>query len=74
MGNFQFYSAAGLSAETGVLVLTVNGRAITQAMWHPGTIIGGLPHPLTGTQAQAAQAHWDALRACTGLAPTPSAG
>lgn len=73
MGNFQFYSTAGLGAQTGVLVLTVNGRAVTQAVWHPGTIIGGVPQPLTGTQAQAAHARWDGLRACTGLAATPSA-
>jgi len=73
MGNFQFYSAGGLGAQTGVLVLTVNGRAVTQAVWHPGTIVGGLPKPLTGAEAQAAQARWDGLRACTGLAATRSA-
>lgn len=70
MGNFQFYSAAGLGAQTGVLVLTVNGRAVTQAVWHPGAIVGGLPKPLTGAEAQAAQARWEGLRACTGLAAT----
>lgn len=73
MGNFQFYSAGGLGAQTGVLVLTVNGRAVTQAVWHPGTIVGGLPKPLTGAEAQAAQARWDGLRACAGLAATRSA-
>jgi len=73
MGNFQFYSAGGLGAQTGVLVLTVNGRAVTQAVWHPGTIVGGLPTPLTGAEAQAAQTRWGGLRACTGLAATRSA-
>ncbi len=73
MGNFQFYSAGGPGAQTGVLVLTVNGRAVTQAMWHPGIIVGGLPQPLTGPEAQAAQARWEGLRACTGLAATTSA-
>ncbi len=73
MGNFQFYSAGGLGAQTGVLVLTVNGRAITEAVWHPGTIVGGLPKPLAGAEAQAEHARWDGLRACTGLAATPSA-
>ncbi len=73
MGNFQFYSAGGPGTQTGVLVLTVNGRAITEAVWHPGIIVGGLPQPLTGAETQAAQARWDGLRACTGLAATPSA-
>ncbi len=73
MGNFQFYSAGGLGAQTGVLVLTVNGRAVTEAVWHPGTIVGGLPKPLAGAEAQTEHARWDGLRACTGLAATPSA-
>ncbi len=74
MGNYQFYSAGGLGAQTGVLVLTVNGRAVNRAAWHPGTIVGGVPQPLAGAAAQAAQARWDGLRACTGLAAAPAAG
>ena len=74
MGNFQFYSASGPSAQTGVLVLTVNGRAVTQAIWHPGIILGGVPTPLTAAEAQTAQARWNGLRACTGLTATPVGG
>jgi poly-gamma-glutamate capsule biosynthesis protein CapA/YwtB (metallophosphatase superfamily) len=77
MGNFQFYASnGGTKSETGVLVLTAAGRAVSGATWHPGRIVDGLPTPLTGTAAAAATTRWEGLRACAGLAaePTPQAG
>jgi poly-gamma-glutamate synthesis protein (capsule biosynthesis protein) len=71
LGNFQFYSAGGLSAQTGVLTLTVDGRSVTAVRWTPGTISGGLPIPLTGEAAAQAAARWRSLRACSGLSATP---
>jgi poly-gamma-glutamate synthesis protein (capsule biosynthesis protein) len=73
MGNFQFYSAAGATAETGVLVLTTRGRKISRPRWLPGVVVGGLPTPLRGAAAQEATARWRSLRGCTGLSehPTP---
>ena len=77
MGNFQFYASnGGTKAETGVLVLTVAGRTVSGAAWHPGRIVDGLPTALTGTAATAATTRWEGLRDCAGLsaAPTPGAG
>jgi poly-gamma-glutamate synthesis protein (capsule biosynthesis protein) len=67
MGNFQFYSASGTTAETGVLRLTALGREITEPRWFPGVIVNGLPTPLRGAAAEEAIHRWMQLRACTGL-------
>lgn len=67
MGNFQFYSAAGATAETGVLTVTVQGRRVTSPRWHPGVLSGGVPVPLTGASAADAVERWKGLRACAGL-------
>jgi poly-gamma-glutamate synthesis protein (capsule biosynthesis protein) len=67
MGNFQFYSASGATAETGVLRLTVLGREITEPRWFPGVISGGVPVPLQGAAAAEAVDRWERLRTCTGL-------
>jgi poly-gamma-glutamate capsule biosynthesis protein CapA/YwtB (metallophosphatase superfamily) len=72
LGNFQFYSASGLSAETGVLTLTVDGRAVRNPEWTPGTIVAGRPRGLTGAAADAAVTRWRSLRECTGLQPKPT--
>jgi poly-gamma-glutamate capsule biosynthesis protein CapA/YwtB (metallophosphatase superfamily) len=73
LGNFEFYvSGRGVTAETGVLSLTVNGRSVSNPTWFPGQIVGGLPHPLSGAAAAAASKRWEALRECTGLTATPS--
>lgn len=72
LGNFVFYaSGSGPNTESGVLRLTVAGRAVTAATWVPARISGGAPRPLTGTAATQALAHWNALRPCTGLSATP---
>jgi poly-gamma-glutamate capsule biosynthesis protein CapA/YwtB (metallophosphatase superfamily) len=72
LGNFEFYSAGGLSAQTGVLTLTVDGREVTRPTWTPGTISGGLPIPLNGTAAAEAVDRWRSLRGCAGLSADPS--
>jgi poly-gamma-glutamate synthesis protein (capsule biosynthesis protein) len=72
LGNFQFYSASGLTAETGVLTLTVDGRTVTDPVWTPGTIVTGRPQALSGAAADAAVARWRSLRECTGLQPRPT--
>jgi poly-gamma-glutamate capsule biosynthesis protein CapA/YwtB (metallophosphatase superfamily) len=72
LGNFVFYSGGGVTARSGVLSLTVRGRAVTKSQWIPATISGGIPIPLTGSAADQAVAAWKALRGCTGLAAAPA--
>jgi poly-gamma-glutamate capsule biosynthesis protein CapA/YwtB (metallophosphatase superfamily) len=72
LGNFVFYSGGGVTARSGVLSLTVRGRAVTKSQWIPATISGGIPIPLTGSAADQAVASWKALRGCTGLAAAPA--
>ena len=68
LGNFQFYVPnGGETAQTGVLVLTVDGRRVSDPRWVPGEIVDGLPTPLGGAAATAAQQRWSALRGCAGL-------
>jgi poly-gamma-glutamate capsule biosynthesis protein CapA/YwtB (metallophosphatase superfamily) len=71
LGNFVFYSRGGVTARSGVLLLTVRGRAVTRAQWVPAVISGGIPLPLEGAAAEQAVAAWQALRGCTGLAARP---
>ncbi|HYY80165.1 MAG TPA: CapA family protein [Actinomycetes bacterium] len=71
LGNFVFYSGGGVTAQSGVLLLTVRGRAVTRDRWVPATISGGIPLPLRGAAAEGAVARWRALRGCTGLAAGP---
>ncbi|MEO6714065.1 MAG: CapA family protein [Mycobacteriales bacterium] len=69
LGNFAFYARGGLTTQSGVLTLTVTGRNVDTYAWSPAVIKAGVPTPLAGAPAQAAVASWNALRACTGLAP-----
>jgi poly-gamma-glutamate capsule biosynthesis protein CapA/YwtB (metallophosphatase superfamily) len=73
LGNFVFYSGGGVTAQSGVLTLTVRGRAVTKAAWTPATISGGVPIPINGSSADSALASWNELRGCTGLSAEPSA-
>ncbi len=72
LGNFVFYSHGGVTAQSGVLTLTVRGRAVTRAQWVPAVITGGIPIPVSGSAADRAVASWNALRGCTGLAAAPT--
>lgn len=71
LGNFVFYAHTPATQESGVLMLTVQGRGVTAAQWTPAQIRSGLPRPLTGAAAAQAKASWDSLRGCTGLSPSP---
>jgi hypothetical protein len=71
LGNFVFYSRGGVTAQTGVLLLTMRGRAVTRVRWAPAVIAGGIPIPLQGAAADRAEAAWRALRGCTGLSAKP---
>jgi Bacterial capsule synthesis protein PGA_cap len=72
LGNFVFYARGGVTARSGVLSLTVRGRAVTRSRWIPATISGGVPIPLGGAAADRAISSWKALRGCTGLAAAPA--
>jgi Bacterial capsule synthesis protein PGA_cap len=71
LGNFVFYSRGGVTAQSGVLLLTTRGRAITSSRWVPATISGGIPIPLNGAAATRAVSSWQSLRRCTGLSAKP---
>jgi poly-gamma-glutamate synthesis protein (capsule biosynthesis protein) len=71
LGNLVFYSGGGATARSGVLLLTVRGRAVTDASWLPAVISGGIPVRLRGAAADQAVARWEALRGCAGLAAGP---
>lgn len=72
LGNFAFYDNAAPETDSGSLIVSVEGRHITNAVWRPATILGGLPQPLTGQPATAAIQSWSSARSCTNLAVTPS--
>jgi poly-gamma-glutamate capsule biosynthesis protein CapA/YwtB (metallophosphatase superfamily) len=72
LGNFVFYATGGEAARSGVLTLTLRGRAVTKSSWTPAVISGGIPIPLDGSAADQAFAAWKDLRGCTGLAAEPS--
>jgi poly-gamma-glutamate capsule biosynthesis protein CapA/YwtB (metallophosphatase superfamily) len=72
LGNFVFYSSGGVTSQSGVLLLTARGRAVTRVEWVPAVISGGIPLPLRGAAAERAVAAWQSLRGCTGLAARPS--
>ena len=71
LGNFVFYSRGGVTAQSGVLLLTTQGRAITASRWVPAVISGGIPIPLQGADATRAISSWQSLRGCTGLSARP---
>jgi poly-gamma-glutamate synthesis protein (capsule biosynthesis protein) len=73
LGNFVFYASGGVVAQSGVLTLTVRGRAVTKPTWTPAVISGGIPIPTNGSSAASALDNWKDLRGCTGLSAKPSA-
>jgi poly-gamma-glutamate capsule biosynthesis protein CapA/YwtB (metallophosphatase superfamily) len=72
LGNFAFYDNTAPETDSGALIITAEGRHVTQVVWRPATIVAGLPQPLTGTPAAAAVQSWNAARACTNLTAGPS--
>jgi poly-gamma-glutamate synthesis protein (capsule biosynthesis protein) len=69
LGNFVWYGTSELSTQTGVLLVTVDGRKILRYRWEPARIVSGTPRPLTGAERRSEIASWRSLRSCTGLAP-----
>jgi hypothetical protein len=72
LGNLAFYDDTAPETDSGTLVITARGRDITGAVWHPATILDGVPQPLTGAPAATAVQSWNAARGCTGLSAGPS--
>jgi hypothetical protein len=71
LGNFVFYARGGPTAQSGVLLLTLRGHAVTASRWVPAVISNGIPIPLQGPPATTAIASWQSLRRCTGLSAKP---
>lgn len=71
LGNFVWYAARGEGAATGVLTLTMQGRAVSDAEWTPAYISNGATTPLSGDAADQARAEQEELRDCTGLSASP---
>jgi len=69
LGNFVWYSTSELSTQTGVLLVTVDGRRIIGYRWEPARIVDGTPRPLSGAERRSEIASWRKLRSCTGLRP-----
>jgi poly-gamma-glutamate capsule biosynthesis protein CapA/YwtB (metallophosphatase superfamily) len=69
LGNFVWYGTSELSTETGVLLVTVDGRRVTGYRWEPAHIVDGTPRPVAGAERRAEISSWKRLRSCTGLRP-----
>jgi poly-gamma-glutamate synthesis protein (capsule biosynthesis protein) len=69
LGNFVWYGASELSTETGVLLVTVDGRRVVGYRWEPAHIVDGTPRPVAGAERRAEISSWKRLRSCTGLKP-----
>jgi poly-gamma-glutamate capsule biosynthesis protein CapA/YwtB (metallophosphatase superfamily) len=69
LGNFVWYGTSELSTQTGVLLVTVDGRKVLSYRWEPARIVDGTPRPLAGSERRAEIASWQSLRGCTGLKP-----
>lgn len=72
LGNFAFQANSPEGAATGVLMVTATGRRIDGYTWTPAVIRNSIPHPLTGTAADAAQATMTQRQQCAGLTPQAS--
>ena len=69
LGNFVWYGTSELSTQTGVLLVTVDGRRVLGYRWAPARIVDGVPHPLEGAERRSEISSWRRLRGCTGLTP-----
>ena len=67
LGNFVWYGTSELSTQTGVLLVTMDGRRVLTYRWVPARIVDGVPRPLTGSERRRRLASWSSLRGCTGL-------
>ena len=69
LGNFVWYGTSELSTQTGVLLVTIDGRRVLGYRWEPARIVNGTPRPLSGAERRTEIASWRKLRSCTGLKP-----
>jgi poly-gamma-glutamate capsule biosynthesis protein CapA/YwtB (metallophosphatase superfamily) len=69
LGNFVWYGTSELSTQTGVLLVTADGRRVSGYRWEPARIVDGTPRPLAGDERRSQIASWKRLRSCTGLKP-----
>jgi poly-gamma-glutamate synthesis protein (capsule biosynthesis protein) len=69
LGNFVWYGTSELSTQTGVLLVTVDGRRVVGYRWVPARIVDGVPRPLAGSERRSELSSWQSLRGCTGLKP-----
>jgi poly-gamma-glutamate synthesis protein (capsule biosynthesis protein) len=69
LGNFVYFREDGESGRTGVLHVTATGREVDAYAWVPARITRGIPQPLSGAEAAADLAEWEARRSCSGLSP-----
>jgi len=69
LGNFVWYGTSELSTQTGVLLVTVDGRRVLSYRWVPARIVDGVPRPLAGSERRSEVSSWRSLRGCTGLRP-----
>jgi poly-gamma-glutamate capsule biosynthesis protein CapA/YwtB (metallophosphatase superfamily) len=67
LGNFVFYSRYSPGIDSGVLLVTVEGRDVLEHEWVPAILREGIPHPLDGDEAAEAIGDWEELRDCAGL-------
>jgi poly-gamma-glutamate capsule biosynthesis protein CapA/YwtB (metallophosphatase superfamily) len=75
LGNLQFKAGSLEAREGGMLTVTVTGRRVDQAAWHPISIGGNyLPTLMTGPAANAALGRWNSRQACARLAAAPATG
>ena len=64
LGNFVWYGTSELSTQTGVLLVTVDGRKVLGYRWVPARIVDGAP-AAGWFRAAGRLASWHALRGCT---------
>jgi poly-gamma-glutamate synthesis protein (capsule biosynthesis protein) len=72
LGNFAFYDTNPPETDSGALIISAQGRRITNTQFRPATLQAGLPQPLSGQPATAAIQSWNQARSCTNLTATPS--
>ena len=70
LGNFAWYaSASGVTAETGIVLVSVTGSRVKGYRFEPAQISNGSPYLLSGWERRSAIRAWRSLRSCTGLKP-----
>jgi poly-gamma-glutamate synthesis protein (capsule biosynthesis protein) len=71
LGNYVWYTqASAATTATGVLTVTVDGGAVVDQTWAPAVIESdGLPHPVSGSEADQMTEEFLRLAGCADLRP-----